>query len=86
MLARYASVGRALTGERHEVDAQAIDAGLAFVQRLVLQLEIPGLSTFGLGQDDVAPLVQAARKASSMKYNPIELGDQALAACVQQAL
>lgn len=86
VLARYANVGRALTGEAHESDDHAIDAGLAFLRQLVLALEVPGLATFGLERDDVAPLVQAARKASSMKYNPVTLSDEALAACVHGAL
>ena len=86
VLARYATVGRALTGRAYGEDREAIDAGVEFVQALVRELSIPALSVFGLGEGDVEGLVASARKASSMKYNPIELSDEALTSCVRGAL
>jgi alcohol dehydrogenase class IV len=86
VLARYATVGRALTGRALGEDREAIDAGVEFVQALVRGLSIPVLSVFGLGEGDVGGLVASARKASSMKYNPIELSDEALTNCVRGAL
>jgi len=86
VLTRYAAVGRALTGRKLEHDRDAVDAGVSFVRSLVRELRIPGLSEFGLGAEDVVNLAAAAKKASSMKYNPVALTDESLAACVRGAL
>jgi alcohol dehydrogenase class IV len=85
-LARFARVGEALTARRYEAQDDAIDAGVAFVRDLVRALEVPGLSSRGLGPADVDAVVSAARKASSMRYNPVVLSDHALASCLREAL
>ena len=83
-LARYAKIGRALTGTGGS-DSQAIEAGIAFLIDLVEDLQIPPLREFGLTPDGFPELVALARKASSMRYNPVTLSDQALMAILQQA-
>ena len=84
-LGRYAAVGRALCGEM-PTDEKAIDAGIAFVGELVRELEIPPLSAYGLDGGCIAEMASLARRAGSMKYNPVDLGEEALADVLQQAI
>jgi alcohol dehydrogenase class IV len=49
-------------------------------------MSIPRLSRFGLSAKDVAPMVELAKKASSMRYNPVALGDDVLAGILEKAL
>jgi len=85
-LRRYADVGRALTGEPLPDDGQAIDGGLRFVADLVRELKIPGLGGFGLTAEKIPEMVALAGESSSMRYNPVRLGDQVLAAILESAL
>ena len=59
---------------------------LRFVIELVDQLQIPRLGDFGLTPESIPELVELARKASSMRYNPIVLSDEALGDILQKAL
>jgi len=71
VLARYAEVARILTGR---ADARAED-GADWLLMLVGDLEIPKLAAYGVKEGDIGRVVEKARKASSMKGNPIELTD-----------
>ncbi len=79
---RYVAVGRLLTGR---TDAQAND-GVEWVGRLVSDLQIPKLGTYGLKSGHIADLVEKSKNASSMKANPIVLTSEELAAVVESAL
>lgn len=85
-LARYAAVGRALTGAEQLSEAEAIDACIAYVADLARELKIPALAQFGLAETDVAEMVGLARRASSMRFNPVALSDEALAAALRAAI
>jgi alcohol dehydrogenase class IV len=85
-LGRYAVVGRTLAGERNLPDEQAIEAGIDFASRLSERLGIPGLGTCGLTPDAIDEMVGLAGKASSMRYNPVVLADQALAEILHKAI
>jgi alcohol dehydrogenase class IV len=85
-LGRYARIGRTLTDRQDLPDQEAIDAGIEFTQRLVDQLNIPRLGTCGLTPDAVTELVALARKASSMRYNPVVLSEEALREILLRAL
>jgi alcohol dehydrogenase class IV len=85
-LARYAAVGRTLTGEARLPEAEAIDACVRHVTDLARELKIPALAQFGLAETDVAEMVSLARRASSMRYNPVALSDEALAAALRAAI
>ena len=50
----------------------------AVCESIVRDLELPPLSTFGLTEADVGPMVGLAKKASSMRYNPVALDAQVL--------
>jgi alcohol dehydrogenase class IV len=85
VLARYATVGRALS-HGHVEEHQAIDNAIAETASLVRDLKIPPLGTFGLTPAAVPAMVQLARKASSMRFNPVALSDEALAGILERAL
>jgi alcohol dehydrogenase class IV len=85
-LARYAAVGRALTGAERLSEAEAIDACIGFVAGLARELKIPALAQFGLAEPDVAEMVGLARRASSMRFNPVALSDEALAVALRAAI
>jgi alcohol dehydrogenase class IV len=86
VLARYASLGRQLPGAPHAGDDQAIDALLAFAADLKRELQIPPLQQFGLKVEHLPAITALARKASSMKFNPVVLSDEALAQAMQAAM
>jgi len=82
VLARFAEVARLLTGDPQ---AQAQD-GLIWLEALIRELHIPGLSRYGVSAADLAGLVQNAQQASSMKGNPIVLSAAELSEILAQAL
>jgi alcohol dehydrogenase class IV len=71
-LDRISEVATLLTGQRDAPPEEAI----AWLRRLTAALSIPGLASYGLDQDDIAPVVVAAQQASSMRGNPIDLSDE----------
>jgi alcohol dehydrogenase class IV len=68
-LRRFAEVARLLTDDPA---ARAQDA-VGWLRALTTSLEIPGLSQYGLDEEEIAPLARDSLKASSMRGNPIEL-------------
>jgi alcohol dehydrogenase class IV len=52
---------------------------------LVRQLRIPPLADYGLTAERIPELVALGRRASSMRYNPVELSEAALADVLRQA-
>ncbi len=68
-LARFDELGRLLTGEHQAGAPEAV----AWIRELCGSLEVPALSEYGFASDDFGTAVAKARKASSMKGNPVEL-------------
>jgi alcohol dehydrogenase class IV len=68
-LARYEEIAR-ITNNRGT--ARARD-GVEWVRRLVSDLRVPPLRTYGITDTDVPEIVEKATQASSMKANPIVL-------------
>ena len=62
------------------------DNAAAVTAKLVDDLSLPGLATFGMHESDVEPMVQLAKKASSMRYNPVILPDDVLREILREAL
>jgi alcohol dehydrogenase class IV len=81
-LPRYEEVARLVTGRS---SALAKD-GVEWVARLVSDLQIPMLGTYGLKSQHTADLVEKSKNASSMKANPIVLTSEELAAVVEEAI
>ena len=72
---KYADVDRALGGDAADICA-----------RIVTDLHLPGLSAFGIREQDVGAMVALAKRASSMRYNPVVLDDDQLADVLRRAL
>lgn len=81
-LAKTDDVARLLTGDP---DATADDA-VAWLGGLVAAVAIPGLATYGAREADLPELAAAARRASSMRANPIELTDDELVEILRRSL
>ena len=81
-LARMAEVARLLTGDP---DADA-EAAATWLRDLKEALRVPGLARYGLTDSQIPVLVGAARKASSMRANPIALTDDELTSILYRSL
>ena len=81
-LVKFGELARILTGQ---AQAQPLD-GVAWVQALVSDLEVPGLAAFGLSADRLELVAERAMVASSMKANPVPLGREALVAILAKAM
>jgi alcohol dehydrogenase class IV len=81
-LRRYQEVARLLTGNPN---AEATD-GVEWVRRLVADLNIPPLRTYGVTMAESVEICERATKASSMKANPIALTKNELAEILEAAV
>ena len=81
-LERYKEAARLLTGHRHATP----ENGVEWQTATAMELQIPPLSHWGLTDADVSELAGHARRASSMKGNPVVLGEETLEAIIRQAL
>jgi alcohol dehydrogenase class IV len=78
---RYAEIARVLTGERDAVP----ETGIEWVRELVEALGIPRLKSYGFVPAMLDEIVARARVSSSMRGNPVELANDAVAAIVERA-
>jgi alcohol dehydrogenase class IV len=62
------------------------DDGATWLRELASDLQIPGLSTCGITEEDFPAIIEKAKCASSMKANPVDLSDDELADILQAAL
>jgi alcohol dehydrogenase class IV len=83
---RYADVGRAMAGKWFLEQDQALSAAIIGTQSLAKDLNIPPLKAFGLTPACVPEMVELAKKANSMKFNPVVLSDEKLAAILTRAI
>lgn len=82
VLRRYDEVARLVTGNPH---ATAPD-GVSWIADLCRRLEIPPLRSYGVEPQHIPELVEAARRTSSMKGNPISLTSEELSQIVAAAI
>ncbi len=80
ILARYDEIARLLTGSP---DAVAAD-GVAWLDALCADLAIPPLGAYGLQPADIPIVVAQAKKANSMKGNPIALTEEEMTRVLEQ--
>lgn len=85
-LARYADIGRAAGAAPATADADTVEFLIQFLFDLSQDLHIQPLSAFGVEDKDVDRIVALARKASSMRFNPIVLDDAVLASVLRDAI
>ncbi len=57
-----------------------------WIQKLCTALAIPPLTSFGLYEKDFPAIVAKAKKAGSMKGNPITLTDEELTEILKKAI
>jgi alcohol dehydrogenase class IV len=81
-LARYDEVAPLVTGRPSATGPD----GVTWVEQLVRALAVPRLAAWGLGPGDVDALIEPARRASSMKANPIALSPEQLREILVRAL
>lgn len=84
-LHRYATIARTLTGNPTLPHADALTAAVHFTRDLNTDLHIPRLSRFNFTDADIPSMIPLARKASSMRYNPVVLTDDVLTSIVSNA-
>ena len=82
MIARVAEVAALLTGR---AEARPEDA-VTWLHAQREALGVAGLAAYGARVDDVLEVVAAAKQASSMKANPIELDDATLAGILTESM
>jgi alcohol dehydrogenase class IV len=82
LLGRFDELGKVLSGD---TQATADDA-VGFVRALRRDLSVPGLAAYGMKESDVPGLVERAKKASSMKGNPLPLSDADLQTIARESL
>jgi alcohol dehydrogenase class IV len=82
LLMRYDEIARILT---LKPEAKAED-GIAWVHALCSDFNIPVLSDVGVSEDRFAEIVSRAKKASSMKGNPVQLTDEEMIRILEQAV
>jgi alcohol dehydrogenase class IV len=86
VLRRYAEIGRLLTATEDLPDDEAAGAGPRVAADLARDLDIPGLGELGFEEKGIDGVVEMARKASSMKFNPVNLAPGVLATVLRRAL
>jgi alcohol dehydrogenase class IV len=82
VLKRYDRIAQICTGDDHAT----ADAGVDWVRRLVDELQIPRLGTYGVKSEHIDELVRKSAQASSMKANPIVLRQEELGKVLRGAL
>jgi alcohol dehydrogenase class IV len=81
-LPRYEEIARIVTG----VDGTTAFDGIAWVVKLCSALQIRGLRTYGVTENDIPALVEKAAQASSTKGNPIALTTAEMTEALSRAL
>ena len=91
LLERYRTIGSTLNGAASAAgdvgDAMIeADAGVDTAQALVRDFEIPGLGSYGMTEADIPRVIEMSRATSSMRTNPVQHTDDALAGILRAAL
>jgi alcohol dehydrogenase class IV len=81
-LGRFRDVAAWLTGR----PGGTAEAGIAWIADLCRDLRVPGLGRYGMTTADVPALVERAKRASSMRGNPIALADDELAEIAERSI
>jgi alcohol dehydrogenase class IV len=80
-LARYVEISQILTGDKTAI---ALD-GVKWTSKLVEDLDIPALSTYGMSEEDFPEAVEKTLKANSFKGNPVALNKEELVGILEKA-
>jgi alcohol dehydrogenase class IV len=85
-LDRYAAVGRLLAAKPNLHRDEAIDSAAQCTAAFARDFAIAPLRQFGMETADIPRIVQLARQASSMRFNPVVLSDEVLGGVLLRAL
>lgn len=80
-LQRYGEIASRLAGRENAAPEEGAD----WAQRLAEDLRIPPLRSYGLSESDFETVVNNARRASSMKANPVALSPEELMEILREA-
>lgn len=81
-LRKFDEAARIMT---NDPTANATD-GVVWLQTLCNELQIPGLSDYGIQTEHFGDIIEKSKNASSMKGNPIKLTDEELRIILERAL
>ncbi len=81
-LERFTEMSQLLIGNQ----GSRAEDGIQRLHELCASLKVPPLATYGVTESDFPEIIVQAKKASSMKGNPIELTDRELVRIMELAL
>ncbi|MFX0170723.1 MAG: iron-containing alcohol dehydrogenase [Candidatus Hodarchaeota archaeon] len=84
-LEKYTHIAEIITDRTFSKMEFAHESLINFLRSLTEELKIPKLSEFGVTESIMPMIVEKAKRASSMKYNPIHLDNTALTNILKQA-
>ena len=85
-LAKYAKLGKIVSRISSTSIPEAHSALIDYLKQLTKELNIPTLSEYGMTESDIHIIVEKTKKASSMRYNPIKLGEDSLTNILQRGM
>ncbi|MHA2304893.1 MAG: iron-containing alcohol dehydrogenase [Candidatus Hodarchaeales archaeon] len=85
-LGKYAKLGEIIARTPFASITEAHSALIKNLKRLTQELNIPSLSEYGMTKSSIQTIVEKAKKASSMRYNPIKLKEDALISIFRQGI
>ncbi len=86
VLAKYSRIGRIISGQSSSTQEEDHEILIEYLKKLTQDLKIPSLSEYGVNESDIPSIVEKAREASSMRYNPITLEDSALTSILKYVI
>ncbi|MHA2225734.1 MAG: iron-containing alcohol dehydrogenase [Candidatus Hodarchaeales archaeon] len=86
VLVKYAKLGSIVSDRSYSSEEEAHKTLVRYLKNLTRNLNIPRFTKFGISISDIKNIVEKAKKASSMKYNPVVLSDESLTEIVRQAI
>ncbi|MFX0087169.1 MAG: iron-containing alcohol dehydrogenase [Candidatus Hodarchaeota archaeon] len=86
ILVKYSNIGRLISGKSSSTQVEDHEVLIEYLRKLTQDLKIPSLSKYGMIESDIPLIVEKAKQASSMRYNPITLSDSALTSILEQVI
>ena len=75
---RYVAIGKIAANREHVTDEFAIASLVEWITESLQLFSIPTLSSFGFTESHAQQIIPKAKKAGSMKFNPVVLPDEVL--------
>jgi len=78
---KYEDIARWVTGD----PSASVENGVAWVETLAQQLEIPGLRAIGIDKHNFGDIIEKSKVSSSMQKNPVKLSESTLEKILEEA-